>query len=53
MAFFLVAFLPLAAALGVARLHRDAGSAARTAALPTDHEAQASRPGPTGPQRAT
>jgi MFS family permease len=50
-AFVLIALLPLGATLGVARLHRDAGSAARTAALPQTRE-QATNQGPPGPQQA-
>jgi hypothetical protein len=51
-AFVLIALLPLTATLGIARLHRDAGSAARTAALPQAREEQATNQGPAGPQQA-
>ena len=38
-AFVIIALFPLAATLGIARLHRDAGSAARAPAAPRDSSA--------------
>jgi EmrB/QacA subfamily drug resistance transporter len=52
-AFALIALLPLGAALGVARLHRDAGSAARTAPAATGTPAVTETSAATGPSAVT